>query len=319
MENENAEVVETEEMVEDRDGLDIDLNADGDADFMSGYDDDDNPDTAEEHDVEGNDEEAGNETELDAAQQTETDDAEESSEEETEDETPNVDADDEAEPSTQKWEVKHLDDTFQMSGDEMVPYARKGLDYDRIREGYDIMAKDYAEAKYALDVLETMKGDFATVADLVDDIVARQILEENDTEVSDKTLNLVKKNAKDRRDAAIQSYSMNQMREANRKTQKDKEIDHFMEVYNGVPASELTQDVWDFANKHNATVTEAYMAKVINNLTKEKNDALDALKVAKQNNKNASKSISSAKNKGAKANDDKVSDFMKGYLDDDEW
>ena len=140
--------------------------------LFDGWDDDSIPQT-EETEAEEN-----TETEGDSAEDENESDSTDQAEEEDSDETEKPDdsekeekpvADDEK--TTQKsYTFTHLDDEpITLTFEEMIPYVQKGLDYPRIREERDAMKANYPKYEMYAEFLESIKGKFDSVEDLMDD------------------------------------------------------------------------------------------------------------------------------------------------------
>lgn len=164
----------------------VDVDALGD-DLFDGFGDDQDLSIAEDETEVAENEE----TVEDEAESSDEDHAEEEAEEEAVDtnpedaqkpETTEAPEDKPAEPEQKKYTLKHLDDApLEVTAEEMIPLAQKGLDYDRIRSERDAMAENYTRYEQFAEFLESIKGDFASVEDLIDDTAA-QLLVKNEAE-----------------------------------------------------------------------------------------------------------------------------------------
>jgi len=174
MDNENNSPVT--EITDDN----VDSLGDG---LFDGWDDDSIPQTEEAaevtEDTEGESVEDENESDsTDQAEEEDSDEAEKPDDSETEEKPV---ADDEK--TTQKsYTFTHLDDDpITLTPDEMVPYVNKGLDYDRIRSERDAMKANYSKYEMYAEFLESIKGKFDSVEDLMDDTNAT-LLVKNEAE-----------------------------------------------------------------------------------------------------------------------------------------
>ena len=77
-------------------------------------------------------------------------------------------------PDTDQWlELKHLDEVRKVSKDEAKVLAQKGMDYDRIRSKLGEAEQANAKLQKYESFLNEIKGDFATLDDLMTDTRAR--------------------------------------------------------------------------------------------------------------------------------------------------
>ena len=150
---------------------------------------DDNVDSLGDGLFEGWDDDSMNfteETETEEVTETEGESAEDEDESESTDQA-DEEAEDEAEkPDDSEKEEKpvtedgktsqktytftHLDDDpITLTPEEMVPYVNKGLDYDRIRSERDAMKANYPKLEMYAEFLNSIKGKFDSVEDLMDD------------------------------------------------------------------------------------------------------------------------------------------------------
>ena len=164
MDNDNNSLVT--EITDDN----VDSLGDG---LFDGWDDDSIPtteETKEEETTETEGDSAEDEDESDSTDQAEeeaTDETEKPDDSETE-QKPDEKDDKTSQPKT--YTFTHLDDEpITLTADEMIPYVNKGLDYDRIRTERDAMKANYPKYEMYAEFLESIKGKFDSVEDLMDD------------------------------------------------------------------------------------------------------------------------------------------------------
>ena len=192
------------------------------------------------------------------------------------------------EPDTDQWlELKHFDEVRKVSKEEAKALAQKGMDYDRIRGKVDKLQK------YE-DFLNEIKGDFASLDDLMDDTRAR---------------------LKADKDGISYEDALNKIKEAPAKTKQVKEevleqirqesIQAFAEAHPDIQAQDIPQEVWEDVFRTNNL--EASYAKYVAKKMKDENAVL------KNNAKNKSRSTGSMRSAG-KAQRDEIDEMW--YEDD---
>jgi len=194
-------------------------------------------------------------------------------------------------------ELQHLDDPVRkVSKDEAKQLAQKGLDYDRIRGKLDNANQEITQLKGYKDFLEEIKGDFASIEDLMADTKAAMYIAEQK-----KKGNVITK-------ASALEYVKEQMAKmpapqpAEEPTPSPESINdairkdsftRFAETYPNIKAKDIPQEVWDDVNKTNSLV--ASYAKW------ELKQAKEELENLKLENKNRARSAGSMKTKGTSA------------------
>jgi len=145
-------------------------------DPFDGWDDDPAPeeDSAESDTEDSGEKEEAAENDGTADQpDTENDGAE--SEAEPDETGDSTEAKPEQKPETPaKYTLKHLDDTLEMTAEEMIPLAQKGLDYDKVRQERDSYREQYPELKNALDFCNALlkNSSFDKLEDMIVDTYA---------------------------------------------------------------------------------------------------------------------------------------------------
>lgn len=183
------------------------------------------------------------------------------------------------EPDTDQWlELKHFDEVRKVNKDEAKVLAQKGMDYDRIRG-------KVAELQKYEDFLNEIKGDFASLDDLMDDTRAR---------------------LKADKDGISYEDALNKIKEAPAKTKQVKEevleqirqesIQAFAEAHPDIQAQDIPQEVWEDVFRTNNL--EASYAKYEAKKMKDENAVL------KNNAKNKSRSTGSMKSSGKAQRDE---------------
>ena len=195
------------------------------------------------------------------------------------------------EPDTDQWlELKHFDEVRRVSKEEAKALAQKGMDYDRIRGKVDKLQK------YE-DFLNEIKGDFASLEDLMDDTRARLKADKDGISYED-ALNKIKEEpakTKQTRDEILEQI-------------RQESIQQFAADHPDIQAQDIPQEVWEDVFKTNNL--EASYAKYVAQKMKNENDVL------KRNAKNKSRSTGSMKSSGNSSLEKSEFDRV---LESDDW
>ena len=213
-------------------------------------------------------------------QETETEEATEPTETEQPD----------GQDTDQYLELKHLDEVRRVTKKEAQVLAQKGMDYDRIRGKVDKLQK------YE-DFLNEIKGDFASLEDLMDDTRAR---------------------LKADKDGISYEEALSKVKEAPAKTKQNREeileqirqesIQEFAQNHPEIKAEDIPKEVWEDVFKTNNL--EASYAKYEAKKLKEEKAVLE------KNARNRSRSTGSMKSSGNSGLE--KSEFER-VLDSDDW
>ena len=238
----------------------------------------DNDSDTDDFEVETSDEEADQQTQTEETTETEP----------TEENTETEDAD-------QYLELKHFDEVRKVTKEEAKALAQKGMDYDRIRGKLAEAESNTAKLKKYEEFLSGMKGDFATVDDLIDDVHARVVMESEGISYENAISRV--KNAQ----ATPQAQAVD-IDEAIRQ----KSLDTFLQLYPDVPAKDIPQEVWDDFRVTNNLV--ASYARYQSKTSAKENETL------KQNLKNKNRSTGSMNSSGKQGYAD---EFDRMWYEDD--
>ena len=248
-----------------------------------------------------------------------TDDAEENQEDD--DVEDGEDTPDQPEKETsqepQKFILKHLDKELEVSLEDMQAYAQKGLDYDRIREGYE----EYKNLKDPLSELKDLTGkeigDFVNAykeEQYAKDIAARkQEIMANEI-VSDELAERMAK-AEIANERAEKAKTKQQTQEATHDDAEQQKLERMREVDELVrlcpelqkEGASLPDEVVKAVQENNIPLTVAYLDWS----NRQKNVEIEQLKLEA---KNAKKNPGSLKGSFAKEKGD-PDDLMEGLLD----
>ena len=279
-------------MFEDNDSMET-LSEDLDSLIDSDWDD--APEAEPEEETEGQEE-----TQDTKPEGTDPGDGEEQKQEAPEGEKQEADQPPAVPPEPEKFTLKHLDEVREVSRDEVIALAQKGMDYDRIRdraEGYEEFLKEIAGGK-AIDVM-------------MDEVRAARIAKElgvdNATAMERVRLQKERRALESERTAASAATQEQQEAAARQQSFLD-----FMKEYPDVKASDIPTEVWQEV-KGGARLTDAYARYEAKKL-REQVKNLEAEKAAlAQNAKNEERTTGSKKSTGKNETDE----FDRLWYDDD--
>ena len=217
-----------------------------------------------------------------------------------------------AEAAPKTWQLRHLDETRTVSEQELVALAQKGLDYDRIRTGYD-------EFKPVMDLF----SQFANKAGMnTKDYIAFIRKEakraegmnaaeaQRAVELEDREATVAAKEAAEleRQQAQKEADAAKQTAEARRKA----DIDEFMKTFpeaakdpKGIP-----KEVWDGV-RQGLSLVSSYAKYQVALAQSQAQKAQHDASAAQQNQKNGQRSTGSMKSAG---NESKNKDpFLEGW------
>ena len=309
--DDNNEILDSELTNEDVEALGDDL--------FDGWDDDLISEDAEASEEESKEEE---DTAEDEDESESSDQAEEEDEDEAEDdnnpkaeEKPEKEDDKTSQPA-KTYNFKHLDDNLTLTADEMVPYVQKGLDYDRIREERDAMKPNYAKYELYAEFLESIKGDFSSIEDLMDDTNAA-ILVKNEaangrTLTKEDALKRVKANREEKFKAKVPPKTSDE-KPAEEENPMKAEVKSFTATFKKVFPNEKVP-AWDELPKEVQSEFESTGQLIAPYMAWRMAQKESEIKTIKNNQKNKERSTGSRKTKGKGMNLDNI---FEGFGDDD--
>jgi hypothetical protein len=256
---------------------------------------------------------------------SETDDAQQTPEAETgadqqPDEQPEADADgaeqQTAEAKTDLFTLKHLDETREVSREEVIALAQKGMDYDRIRGRLEEQ-KDYAELKKrnaeledSFAFLKEFAGD-RSVDEFIDEGRAQALMQrtgiDHETALGRVKLDRERKafETERQKQQAQQQEQQKQQEQADAQEQWRKNcFIAFDKEFPDVDPKSIPQEVWD-AFGRGETLVSAYSLHQLRALQKQQQEQ-------KRAEENAKRSTGSQKSAGAA---DKMSAFDAAWYD----
>ena len=203
------------------------------------------------------------------------------------------------EDAGETFKLKHLDEVRNVSREEVITLAQKGMDYDRIKQrldGYaEIKAKAQARAPYEELVKELADEQHMTPEEFMDASRAAMLARREGIDVS-----IARERIKlDRREKALEERERAGLYEggqANENARREEDFAAFLNRYGDVDVKTIPKEVWDEVSR-GARLTDAYM--------RWENRQLKAqLAAEKKNNENRVKSTGSQKSPAPEKRDD---------------
>lgn len=229
-------------------------------------------------------------------QPTETEE-EKPAEEETE---PTADEPEETEPpaEAESFELKHLGETKQVSREEMITLAQKGLNYDHIREERDSAKAEVARlGEYESFLKELADRDKISVEDFVDRLKAR-LMADRDKVSPEIALERVKLD-RERRAFNAQKAAADDAK--NKEEAENKRVREsllkFSKDYPDVKPQDITQEMWQ-AVRDGGDLSAIYARHENKTLKTQIAELNRKLEAEKQNTKNKVRAAGSRQSAG---------------------
>jgi len=219
----------------------------------------------------------------------------------------------EPQPDTDQYlELKHLDEIRKVSKEEAKVLAQKGMDYDRIRTKLGEAEQANEKLQKYESFLNEIKGDFATLDDLMTDTRARIMSDKDGISYEDAVQKV--RTANQQAEQKAQEQAQPQVtRESVLEQMRQESCFAFKEKYPGVPAEKIPKEVWDDMMVTNNLVV-SYERYVAASETNKKIDNLMAeIEAIKQNKINEEKAVGSLRNAGSAKVVDK---YLEGWDDE---
>ena len=222
-------------------------------------------------------------------------------------ETTEPEAGDEAKGTDQTFTLKHLDEVREVSRDEVIALAQKGMDYDRIRQKLDdetanreaMIAERASEAEQFLQELADRRK--LTVSELIDNVRAEALAADENIDFSvalGRIQNQRERAAIEKERSAMQTGK--QQDEAHQKA-----VAAFVKAYPGVKGKDIPQSVWEEYGK-TGDLVGAYRAEENRKLREQIEDLNQKLTAQENNQKNKSRSTGSQSSEGAREERDPI-------------
>lgn len=206
----------------------------------------------------------------------------------------------EAEPKTtpETFELKHLGEVKQVSREEMITLAQKGLNYDHIREERDNAKAEAARlGEYESFLKELADRDKISVDDFVDRLKAR-MLADKDKISPDVALERVKLD-RERRAFNAQKAAADEAK--NKEEAENKRVREsllkFSQEYPDVKPQEITQEMWQ-AVRDGGDLSAIYARQENKTLKTQIAELNRKLEAEKQNSKNKERAAGSRQSAG---------------------
>lgn len=200
-------------------------------------------------------------------------------------------------------ELKHFDEVKKVTKDEARVLAQKGMDYDRIRNKLGEAEEANAKLQKYESFLNEIKGDFATLDDLMNDTRARVMADKENISYED-ALKKVKEANQQPEPKKEPEVDMNAVIQQIRK----QSFQEFAQAYPDVKPTDIPKEVWEDLEKTNNLLASyvKYEAKKIK----------DENAVLKKNAENKSRSVGSMKSSGNSTLERSEFDRI---LEEDDW
>lgn len=200
-------------------------------------------------------------------------------------------------------ELKHFDEVKKVTKDEARVLAQKGMDYDRIRNKLGEAEEANAKLQKYESFLNEIKGDFATLDDLMNDTRARVMADKENISYED-ALKKVKEANQQPEPKKEPEVDMNAVIQQIRK----QSFQEFAQTYPDVKPTDIPKEVWEDLEKTNNLLASyvKYEAKKIK----------DENAVLKKNAENKSRSVGSMKSSGNSTLERSEFDRI---LEEDDW
>lgn len=208
-----------------------------------------------------------------------------------------VETEAEGEKADQLFTLKHLDETREVSRDEVIALAQKGMDYDRKTGKLNDKIAEYEDF-----LNELTKDSGLNIPQFMDSVRARMYVEAEKkagrtVSEAEALLRIQQSRAEKQQKAEEATRLAEQQQKETEKKQAENAVVRFMAAYPDVKPTDIPQSVW-IESRKTGDLLSAYVRHENTTLKKR----LEALET---NNKNAQRSTGSRKSAGsAKAKDD---------------
>ena len=228
--------------------------------IFEGWDDDS---VAKEETEEETEEEV--ETESEEADQPETEEAEDASDDEDTEEA-EAEEDDEEKEADQLFTLKHLDEVKEVTRDEVITLAQKGLDYDRIRAERDTLKSEkaqYQEHEDFLNYLAEVSG--TSIEEVMINTKAKLVQQEEKKKGYDITLDQARYRVRSEMKSRKKEEEPPPVEEppeppkVNKAELREANFKRFVEAYPDVKSEDIPKEVWkEFGDGTSKELTELY-------------------------------------------------------------
>ncbi|MBQ8900846.1 MAG: hypothetical protein IJY72_07810 [Akkermansia sp.] len=287
------ETTETVAVMTDADFGAFDSEWNGDGQTMNDDDDGFDMDETDGEEVEADQQNTDEADVLEAADTADTAETKEQTEEQK------------AETADQRFTLKHLDEVREVSREEVIALAQKGMDYDRKTknlteqiEEYEAFLKELAEPA-GLDIEQLMDSTRARL------FKAKEAKEGREISDTDALLKVQRDRASRQKQKKVEAETTAKQQKEAAEKERNAMLTRFVEIYPEVKATDIPQSVWAEVNK-SGNLVEAYSRY-------ENKQLRDKVAVLEQNAKNAARSTGSRKSAGASKPKDPFDDIWDSF------
>lgn len=231
---------------------------------------------------------------VEEADQQTTEPAETEEAEPTEVEQPQDDGAD------QYLELKHFDEVKKVTKEEAKVLAQKGMDYDRIRGKYDEVNAQVAELQTYKNFLEEIKGDFASIDDLMLDTRAKILSGKENISYEDAVAKVKEANQPKEQPPQID-------REQVILDLRNDSVRAFVAEHKDIKFEDIPKEVWEDVVNVTNNLGASYAKYEAKKIAEEN-------AVLKKNAENKSRAVGSMKSSGNKSQRDEIDEM---WYDDD--
>lgn len=154
-------------------------------------------------------------------------------------------------PAQELFTVKNREETRQVTREELIVMAQKGLDYDAVRAERDQLRQYRDEANPALELVKGYaQRNNMTVSDYLDFCRKQELMRTGmDEQAADQTLQMEKRKADlDAQEARVNAQKVQQdtllQQTKERQEARRKDMDAFLQAYPDVKADAIPKEVW---------------------------------------------------------------------------
>lgn len=201
-------------------------------------------------------------------------------------------------PEPETFELKHLGEVKQVSRDEMVSLAQKGLNYDHIREERDNAKAEVTRlGEYESFLKELADRDKISVDDFVDRLKARMLADKDNIspEIALERVKLDRERRAFNAQRAAADEAKNKEDAENKRVRES--LLKFSQEYPDVKPQEITQEMWQ-AVRDGGDLSAIYARHENKNLKTQIAELNRKLEAEKQNTKNKERAAGSRQSAG---------------------
>ena len=155
-------------------------------------------------------------------------------------------------PAAETFTLKHLDETRQVSREEVVTLAQKGMDYDRIRAERDQLRQYREESDPALNMVKSFaQRNGMNLGEYVDYCRKQELMAQGVNEQTANAQIAVEKSRAAMEAAQKETETQRQQQEAEERAARekaearDRDMADFLEKYPQVKAADVPAEVWE--------------------------------------------------------------------------